>query len=119
MELGRYVKLVVYKHGYNENGLDNDMMVALKSYKLYGKNMDIQDIEWRGWQRDLRDYLDKQCDRKVIWVVGKEGNEGKFFFQSNIREEFGYSGVCTLELSENTRNTFHILGKLCSKHTDI
>ena len=63
--------------------------------------------------------MDKPCDRKVIWVVGKEGNEGKSFFQANIREEFGYSRVCTLELSENSRNTFHILGKLCSKHTDI
>ena len=34
----------------------------------------MKDIEWRGWQMDLRQYLDKPCDRKVIWVVGKEGN---------------------------------------------
>ena len=32
---------------------------ALKTFKLYGKNMDMQDIEWRGWQRHLREYLDK------------------------------------------------------------
>ena len=38
--------------------------------------MDMKDIEWRGWQRDLRQYLDKPRDRKVIWVVGKEGYEG-------------------------------------------
>merc|ERR1711954_309938 len=81
--------------------------------------MDMKDIEWRGWQKDLRQYLDKPCDRKVIWVVGKEGNEGKSFFQANIREVFGYSRVCKLELNENSRNTFHILGKLCSKHTYI
>ena len=119
MELGRYVKLVVDTNGLNENGLDYDMKEALKTYKLYGKNMDMKDIEWRGWQRDLRQYLDKPCDRKVIWVVGKEGNEGKSFFQENIREEFGPSRVCTLELSENSRNTFHIMGKTCSKLTDI
>ena len=119
IELGRKLNKIMDKHGYNENGLDNDMMVALKTYELHGKNMDMKDIEWRGWQMDLRQYLDKPCDRKVIWVVGKEGNEGKSFFQANIREEFGYSRVCTLELSENSRNTFHILGKLCSKHTDI
>merc|ERR1711954_244770 len=107
------------KHGYNENGLENDVKEAMKTYKLHGKNMDMKDIEWRGWQMDLRQYLDKPCGRKVIWVVGKEINEGKSFFQANIREEFGYSRVCTLELSENSRNTFHILGKLCSKHTDI
>ena len=63
--------------------------------------------------------MDKPCDRKVIWVVGKEGNEGKSFFQVNIKEEFGYSRVCKLELSENSRNTFHIMGKICSTNTDI
>ena len=99
--------------------LDNDMKEALKTYKLHGKNMDIADIEWRGWQSNLRQYLDKPCDRKVIWIVGKGGNEGKSFFQANIREEFGYSRVCTLELGENSRNTFHILGKICSTNTDI
>ena len=26
-----------------ENGLDNDMKEALKTYKLYGKNMDMKD----------------------------------------------------------------------------
>ena len=40
-------------------------------------------------------------------------------FSKNIHEEFGYSRVSTLTLSENPRNTFHILGKLCSTNTDI
>merc|ERR1711954_266614 len=81
--------------------------------------MNIEDIEWRVWQMDLRQYLDKPCDRKVIWVVGKEGNEGKLFFQANIREEFGYPRVCTLKLSENSRNIFHRFGKICSTNTNI
>ena len=119
IELGRNLKLIVDKYVFNENIFESDMKEALQTYKLHGKNMNIEDIEWRGWQRDLRQYLDKPCDRKVIWVVGKEGNEGKLFFQTNIREEFGYSRVCTLELSENSRNSFHIMGKICSTNTDI
>jgi len=119
IELGRNLKKIVDKHGFNENIFESDMKEALQTYKLHGKNLDMEDIEWRGWQRDLRQYLDKPCDRKVIWVVGKEGNEGKSFFQTNIREEFGYSRVCTLELSENSRNSFHIMGKICSTNTDI
>ena len=79
----------------------------------------MKDIEWRGWQKDLRQYLDKPCDRKIIWIVGKEGNEGKSFFQANIRDEFGPSRVCKLPLSENSRNTFHIMGNICSNKTDI
>ena len=37
IELGRYVKLLVDQHGFNENGLDNDMKDALKTYELHGK----------------------------------------------------------------------------------
>ena len=119
IELGRKLKIIVNRHNFNVNGLEKDMKEALDTYELHGKNMDIKDIEWRGWQRDLRQYLNKPCDRRVIWIVGKRGNEGKSFFQANIREEFGYSRVCSLELSENSRNTFHILGKICSTNTDI
>ena len=36
MELGRYVKLVVDKHGVNENGLGNETKEALKTYELHG-----------------------------------------------------------------------------------
>ena len=46
----------------------------------------MKDIEWRGWQRDLRQYLDKSCDRKVIWVVGKEGNEGNLFSKPILKK---------------------------------
>ena len=79
--------------------------------------MDMKEIIWRGWQKDLRQYLDKQCDRKVIWIIGVNGNEGNHF-QSNVCEEFGYSRVSTLELGETTRNTYHILGKHCSSNTN-
>ena len=102
IELGRKLKKIVNKYNFNVNGLERGMKDALDIYELHGKNMDMKDIEWRGWQSDLRQYLDKPCDRKVIWVVGKEGNEGKTLFQANIREDFGNSRVCTLELSENS-----------------
>ena len=38
IELGQKLNKIMDKHGYNENGLDNDMMVALKTYELHGKN---------------------------------------------------------------------------------
>ena len=73
IELGRNLKLIVDKYGFNENIFESDMKEALQTYKLHGKNMNVEDIEWRGWKRDLRQYLDKPCDKKVLWVVGKEG----------------------------------------------
>ena len=38
MELGRNLNKIMNEGGYNENGLDNDMMEALKTYELHGKN---------------------------------------------------------------------------------
>ena len=89
------MKIIINKHGFNTHALPENMKEALKTYELYGKNMDMEDIKWRGWQKELREYLDKPCNRKIIWVVGVVGNEGKSFFQRNICEEFG----------ENARNT--------------
>ena len=119
IELGRNINKIINEEGFNINALSGDKKEALKTYQLYGKNMDMEDIKWRGWQKELREYLDKPCNRKIIWVVGVVGNEGKSFFQRNICEEFGYSRVCKIALGENARNTFHIVGKEYSTNTDI
>ena len=95
IELGRNLQIIISKRGFNNNALPENMKDALKTYELYGKIMDMKEIIWRGWQNDLREYLDNPCDRKIIWIVGVEGNEGKTFFQSNVREEFGYSRAST------------------------
>ena len=81
IELGRNLKIIINKRGFNIHALPHDMKEALKTYRLYGKNMDMEEIDWRGWQKDLRQYLDKACNRKIILVVGIEGNEGKSFFK--------------------------------------
>ena len=54
--------------------------------------------------------MDKPCNSKIIWVICEKGDEGKSFFQRNIREELGYSRVCRIELND-PRDTFHIIGK--------
>ena len=56
IELGRNLNKIMNEYGYNENGLEKDMKEALHTYELHGKNMDMKDIEWRGWQMDLRQY---------------------------------------------------------------
>ena len=58
--------------------------------------MEKRDIQWNGWQQKLHGYLNEKCDRKIFWVVGREGIEGKTFFQAKIQYEFGYSRVCTV-----------------------
>ena len=54
IEIGRNLKLIINKHGFNMHALPENMKEALKTYELYGKNMDMEDIKWRGWQRNLK-----------------------------------------------------------------
>ena len=118
--LGRKLNIIIEKHDLNTHALSQNMKDALKVYELYGKKMDMEEINWKGWQKDLRLYMNYvSCNMKVIWVVGARGNEGKSFFQWNILEELGYSKVSALQLGKQSRNTFHILGKLYSTNNDI
>ena len=73
IELGRNVKIIIKKHGFNTHGLQENMKEALKTYELYGKNIDKEEFKWLWWKMELRKYLGKQCNRKNIWVVDIEG----------------------------------------------
>ena len=107
--LGRIMADLVEKEKMNTSLLPKDMQETIETYEKYGKNMEKRDIQWKGWQQKLRGYLNEKRDRKIFWVVGREGGEGKTFFQKNIQFEFGKERVSAIPLVENERNTFHIL----------
>ena len=48
------------------------------------------------------EYLDNPTDRRIIWVVGGEGNEGKTFFVDKIEEKYGRQRVCEIGLDVPT-----------------
>ena len=48
IELGRNLKIIINKRGFNTHALPENMKEALKTYELYGKNMDMEEINWRG-----------------------------------------------------------------------
>ena len=79
----------------------------------------IEKTKWRGWQNELLIYLDQPSQRKVIWVIGKKGNEGKSFFQENVEAIYGYGRVYTCDLEESPRNICYHLSKALTRKTDI
>ena len=50
IELGRQLKIIINKHDFNINALSGDKKDAMKTYELYGKNMNMKEINWRGWK---------------------------------------------------------------------
>ena len=118
IELGRIMADIAERRDMNTSLLPKDMQEAIEAYEKFGKNIEKRDIQWKGWQQKLRGYLNEKCDRKIFWVVGREGGEGKTFFQKNIQFEFGKERVSVIPLVENERNTFHVLKKYTSRITD-
>ena len=60
-----------------------------------------------------------QSDRKVVWIVGKKGNEGKTWFQAYVESYFGYGHVARLELTGRSKDICHALGKRPLISTDL
>ena len=51
--LGRKLNIIIEKHDLNIHALPESMKEALKTYELYEKKMDMEEINWKGWQNDL------------------------------------------------------------------
>ena len=77
LELGRIINKYMRENDMVREALSKDNVEALEIYESHEKKQNLCGITWRGWQKDLRKYLDDKCDRKVIWVIGEKGNEGK------------------------------------------
>ena len=66
-----------------EESLEDNNKKALAIYQL-SSTIDYTDTILRAWQMELLHYLDETDDRKIIWIYGHQGNEGKSFFQKYI-----------------------------------
>lgn len=58
-------------------------------------------------------------DREVIWVIGKDGNEGKTWLQEYLETFYGYARVARLDLKMKTANVLYALTKRPLSSTDI
>ena len=42
-------------------------------------------VQLKPWQESLLEYTQQPSDREIVWIVGKEGNEGKNWFQKHVK----------------------------------
>ena len=47
IELGRNLNKIINEEGFNIHAFPGSMKEALETYELYGKNMDMVEINWR------------------------------------------------------------------------
>ena len=63
--------------------------------------------------------VDEMEDRKIIWVIGKQGNEGKSWFQSYIQSLYGSHRVARFDITNKTADLLHIMSRCALATTDI
>ena len=94
LDLGRKIKRIVEENNIPLQSLNKEKMDALKLFEEY---VDVKYVEWRPWQKKMLEYLHNPTQKKVIWVVGEKGNEGKTFFQDQIQDRYGLEKVCKFQ----------------------
>ena len=116
LDLGRKIKRIVEENNIPLQSLDKEKMDALKLFEEY---IDVKYVEWRPWQKKMLEYLHNPTQKKVIWVVGEKGNEGKTFFQDQIQDRYGLEKVCKLHFGSRSEDMMNYLQIVVSMKTDI
>ena len=119
LELGREVKQLVQELHVPTACLRKEYAEALELFENRGQVKKVKPVEWRPWQYELKEYVNNPTPRRVIWVVGRKGNEGKSLFQDQTEEQYGKHWVCTMPLTETSRNLFGYMQKCVDRTTDI
>ena len=81
LELGRKVKDILLKNDVATGCLEKGEMEALDLFVNRGQIKEIEAVEWGPWQNELLKYINEPTKRRIKWVIGEKGNEGKTFFQ--------------------------------------
>ena len=93
VDLGKEIYEFIYK---NEvvylNSLRAEYKEVLDLYMKESVESFPTNVELKPWQNELMKYI-KPHDREIIWVVGKDGNEGKSWFQKYVKSVFGTQKV--------------------------
>ena len=119
IELGRMISSILDEKSINEQSLSKEKQEALHLYRRQQPRFTILDVELRAWQQDAMKYFESPTKRKVIWICGINGNEGKTWFQDYVQAFYGYHRVCKLDLRIKHANICNVLKKQTLGTIDI
>ena len=111
IELGEQIATIMIDDNIREQSLSKEHKEALKFYRNQMTRTNIQDVELRPWQQHLFEIIKIPSEREVIWIIGKDGNEGKSWFQDYVESCFGFNRVVRLDLRIKHKDSCNILKK--------
>ena len=76
LDLRKDIYVFIHKNDVYPNSLIPEHKEALDVYMKESMESFPTNVELKPWQNELMKYIEPH-DREIIWVVGKDGNEGK------------------------------------------
>ena len=104
-----------------EKSLTKQHKFCFELFQAQRPTVDVANAELRLWQEQLLDIIneDEMNDRKIIWVKGEKGNEGKSWFQSYVQSLHGAHRVARFDITNKTADLLHIMRRSALATTDI
>ena len=121
VEIGRQISILLKSDNIPEKSLSRQNKFCLDLFRAQQPTTDVDTAELRLWQKQLLDIVsaDEMDDRKIIWVVGKKGNEGKSWFQSYLQSLHGEHRVARFDITSKTADLLHIMSRCALATTDL
>ena len=121
IKLGKEVYKILGETDIEQGSLTLDRKEALDIYMTHKDDYFTDKVvQLKPWQESLLEYVQKPCDREIFWVVGKEGNEGKSWFQKYVKSWLGARRVVTgIDIKANNASIFQALRKCPIVTADI
>ena len=118
--IGEQISTILSEGVIMEKSLSKQHKLCLELYRSQQPTIDVVNIELRLWQEQLLDIIDEGgSDRKIIWVKGKYGNEGKSWFQSYLQSLHGVHRVARFDITNKSSDLLHIMSRNALGTIDI
>ena len=119
IELGKNISSILDEGVVQEDSLSKEHRSALEIYRRQEPRCDISAVQLRLWQEDALKLIDSPSERQVIWIAGRQGHEGKSWFQNYIQAYFGYHRVARCDLRIKHANVCNVLKKRSLANVNI
>ena len=119
IELGNKIFDIINEGVVREQSLAKEYREALDMFRKTRARYDIANLELRPWQRDALKLVESPSERQVIWITGRDGNEGKSWFQTYVESYFGFHRVARVDLRMKHGNVCNVLKKRSLGSVDI
>jgi len=107
-KIGEMVKDALENEEIDPNSLNKVNSKALETYTLSCKVRSFEKLN--EWQEQVLSVM-TPSERKIIWVTGVAGGEGKSWFQNYIEHYYGRKRVFRTSIHKNMEGFIHALSK--------